>query len=634
MKYTYSDILRRLKDVPRKGWAEHQVRDLIDTLWREEFINRTSGFDLAGGPDSSLSFDPGTRILKIEPVNKRFAFWQFIFRIAYFKRMEPEEIEIPDQEGLYLVYLYRDDDDPSLRKQKLFFVKNPLPLEVEQVYINRVVVAWIYFVPADMENQATALYFGDSRHGSQWNPQMHWWQHRTLGSLRVRGLLLENLQVDRDGSVDAHATFGISGGSLFHDDVFLESAGMAAPATLPVFYMAGSGVVRYKIHPGFAIWTQPGRACFNAQGQLLAADSGNHVVYMVFRTNCLLHPFINVPGQRQYVTLGEARRRLEEEILQARERMPHSNMLLVGALIYQTSDAYQNQVKSRIVYSEKVHTALSVTGTGSQNDPIRLMNDEPDPAPGKFYGAHPQTGELGYHEIPLGQPAIIHQPGHGLQAGDVIRHNGILYVKACADNDTNAQACGIVSVRIDQDSFSFIADGIIPGSWIPGEEYFLSPAIPGQLITLSDPEVWEIGQVRLSCGWGTTLGLKVEIDVGDVISEFEFPTAELKGYWDREFEFCINPGLPETFDVDLWAVYEYDIVEAILESDGTLHGVSISINGQPVGGLGDITVGPIAKTEATSSNTVTEGNRVTISTTASFGGAPGVIKGKLKILKS
>lgn len=92
--------------MPRKGWAEHQVRDLIDTLWREEFINRTSGFDVAGGKDALLSFDPTTRILKIEPVNKRFAFWQFIFRIAYFKRMEPEEIELPDQEGLYLVYFF------------------------------------------------------------------------------------------------------------------------------------------------------------------------------------------------------------------------------------------------------------------------------------------------------------------------------------------------------------------------------------------------------------------------------------------------------------------------------------------------------------------------------------------------
>lgn len=634
MKYTYSEILRRLKDVPRKGWAEHQVRDLIDTLWREEFINRTSGFDVAGGKDALLSFDPASRILKIEPVNRRFAFWQFVFRIAYFKRMEPEEIELPDQEGLYLVYLYRDDDDPSLRRQKLFYVKDPQPPEVEQVYINRVVVAWVYFVPADMENQATALYFGDSRHGSQWNPQMHWWQHRTLGSLRVRGLFPENLQVDQDGSVDAHATFGISGGSLFHDDVFLESGGMAAPATLPVFFEAGSGVVRYGINPGFAIWAQPGRACYNAQGQLLAADSGNHVVYMIFRTNCLLHPFISVPGQRQYVTLGEARRRLEEEILQARERMPHSNMLLVGALIYQTSDAYLNSVKSRIVYSEKVHTALSVTGSGSPSDPIRLMNDEPDPAPGKFYGAHPQTGELGYHEIPLGQPVVIHQPGHGFIVGTPIRHNESAYVKAQADNAENAQVCGIVSEVIDPDNFRMIEGGFLPGDWIPGKEYILSPSEAGKIMVLPDPEVWEIGQVRLSLGWGTTLGLKVEIDVGDVISEFEFPTAELKGYWDREFEFCINPGIAETFDVDLWAVYEYDIVEAILESDGTLNGVSISIGGNPVGGLGSMQVATISKKVATSGSSVSEGDRVTISTAASFSGDPSVIKGKLKILRS
>lgn len=42
MKYTYSELLRRLADIPRKGWAEHQVKDLIDSLWRDpdEIINR------------------------------------------------------------------------------------------------------------------------------------------------------------------------------------------------------------------------------------------------------------------------------------------------------------------------------------------------------------------------------------------------------------------------------------------------------------------------------------------------------------------------------------------------------------------------------------------------------------------
>ena len=119
-----------------------------------------------------------------------------------------------------------------------------------------------------------------------------------------------------------------------------------------------------------------------------------------------------------------------------------------------------------------------------------------------------------------------------------------------------------------------------------------------------------------------------------MIGEFDFPTAVLKGYWDREFEFCVNAGMAESFDVDLWAVYEYHIIEAILESDGTLNGVSISIGGNPVGGLNNMTVATLSRMVATSANSVSEGNRVTISTTSSYMGSPSVIRGKLKILRS
>lgn len=228
---------------------------------------------------------------------------------------------------------------------------------------------------------------------------------------------------------------------------------------------------------------------------------------------------------------------------------------------------------------------------------------------------------------------LVNQSSHGLSVGNAIRHDGAKYVKAQADNDVNAQVCGIVSSVVDTNSFRFVSEGFIPGGWTPGAEYFLSTTVPGLLTTLPEPEVWQVGQVRLFCGFGTTEGLKVEIDVGDQINGFILPTARLVGFWDREFEFCLVPGMEQVFDVDLWAVYDYDIVEAILESDGTLNGVSIRINGVAVTGLENITVGSIAKSMASGGNSVIEGNRVTLSTPASYSGNPTVIKGKLKILR-
>jgi len=238
-------------------------------------------------------------------------------------------------------------------------------------------------------------------------------------------------------------------------------------------------------------------------------------------------------------------------------------------------------------------------------------------------------------EIPGGDQSnvVIYQPNHGLSAEQAIRHNGSIYVLAQADNDANSLVCGIVSEVIDADHFRYVTDGFISGgSWTPGYEYFLSPSVPGLVTTLSDPESWSVGQVRLSLGWGTTQGLKVEIDVGDVIDEL--PAVRLKGIWDREFEFCINQGYAESFTADYYAVYPYKILELIIGVDnGTLPDSSIQINGVPVTGLNNITISGKAVFTASNLNEVVEGNEVTVNTSGSFTGDPQIIKGKLKIMR-
>ncbi|MCA1761165.1 MAG: hypothetical protein LC658_15460, partial [Bacteroidales bacterium] len=89
MIFTKTELHRRGDDVTRKGWTTRFYHDFLDSVWREPFINRTSGFDVAGGPDSVISFDNLTRIFSILPVTNKFAFWQFIVRISFFKRYEP-----------------------------------------------------------------------------------------------------------------------------------------------------------------------------------------------------------------------------------------------------------------------------------------------------------------------------------------------------------------------------------------------------------------------------------------------------------------------------------------------------------------------------------------------------------------
>jgi len=124
--------------------------------------------------------------------------------------------------------------------------------------------------------------------------------------------------------------------------------------------------------------------------------------------------------------------------------------------------------------------------------------------------------------------ATITQAAHGLTVGCAIRHNETIFVKAQADSSENAQTCGIVTKVVDVDTFQYQSEGfLIDAAFEAGKEYFLSPVTAGLVMELPTPEVWTVGEVRQSLGFGTPQGLKIEIDVGDEIGESTITSNEV-----------------------------------------------------------------------------------------------------------
>lgn len=83
-----------------------------------------------------------------------------------------------------------------------------------------------------------------------------------------------------------------------------------------------------------------------------------------------------------------------------------------------------------------------------------------------------------------GVKASIEQPGHGFVAGDVLRHDGTLWVKAQADSSCNSEALGIVETQTS-DTFTIVFAGQISTAGMAGlavgRVYFLSTSSPGAL---------------------------------------------------------------------------------------------------------------------------------------------------------
>lgn len=1005
--YGRSELRRRLKDAGNKGVTNSQLIDLVESLWRDPYSMRTSGFNIAGGTDSQISFTNATRTFSIAPVDKKFSFYQFLHKLAFFKKRDQETVQILDVEGWHMIYYYFDDEDLS-KPQKLYAVVNPEEDQVKEAYLNRVLVAWIYW---DFVNKK-ALYFGDERHGSEWNPQIHWWAHESFNAIRKSGLRITDITIG-DGSENAHALFGISAGSFYHEDILVETPSLAPGQNFPLYYFL-NGKPRLISNTNYAVNKAGSFIDFNVNASGLAnMTDGFFQLVHVFSANCGINSLFAYMGVGQYPDPRSAGENLISELDTITSLMAQQTRYYLGTVLFHASSEYTNEVRARVFgeltpelltdiiskdnnpflktgwspdvmkqifwfqndserrisispissapyyiegdkyfldttfaaqfadetglkYISRGHNAWNLNEapfTGYENHfvmaiaayynsrkqyfvyagwrmhlwsmeadtrgniikktglelvsgleisfvedeghdhkinvsdgTIRLADivaniadgsglipflmrlrylearkhylityvDDTDPenpivthewefdfdipanvallggsnevcinAYNEADGWHLEETEVGDYtamwliycldyrhplkwitgqfasadldeakelnnpeslqqilsaapffdykgmlsrvivknipdepyyeliekrdyedgefekdlndrhvvdvefnettreltlfrnaglpplktEIPGGEqkqadwtqndsgavdfiknkPSIpdsqvqadwnqtntfapdfiknkpeipdpsqsfveVEQPDHGFLVGQAIRHDGITYILALADNDVNAQVCGIISEIIDTHNFRYTTDGFISGNWIAGDEYFLSPVTPGLLITLPEPEVWAIGQVRISLGWGTTKGLKVEIDAGDVIDEL--PTVKLSGVWDREAEFCINQGLLETFTLDFHAVYPYDILQLIAGvDDGSLPGSSIEINGVPVGGLNNFTVASKAIIDATTNNAVVEGNEVVFKTSGNFTGDPAVVKVKLKIMR-
>jgi len=129
---------------------------------------------------------------------------------------------------------------------------------------------------------------------------------------------------------------------------------------------------------------------------------------------------------------------------------------------------------------------------------------------------------------------VITQIGHGFIFGNCIKRDGItgLWILSKADTRAHAGTIGIVYAVIDADHFRYITGGLLPGEFVDGADYWLSPYNAGEIFIQTSPiETWDTTDgkrpIREFIGTGTPKGLEIEIDLGDEICPpYEFPDIE------------------------------------------------------------------------------------------------------------
>lgn len=89
-------------------------------------------------------------------------------------------------------------------------------------------------------------------------------------------------------------------------------------------------------------------------------------------------------------------------------------------------------------------------------------------------------------------------------------------------------------------------------------------------------------------------------------------------------------GTAKTYKLDPKVSFAYTIESCVLESDGTLTGVSVKIGATAVGAMDNLSVAAQAETNATGTKTTAAGDVVTLNITTGYSGTPTYILGKLK----
>lgn len=290
--------------------------------------------------DSSISFVNGTRTFTIQPTGASFSFFSGGVK---FVKSTPQTVVISNTHSLWYIYF---DLTGTLAATTTF---------TEAIITTYCFVASVYWDAIAGES----LLVGEERHGSEMDSYTHLYLHSSFGTQfgSPVGFALTGVVADGNGDLDTSAQVGINGGSIWDEDIKHILGTVAAPASLPVFYLTGTGVWRRVAATAYPLPYQAGSLAQWNQFQggtwsLVTATSDDFVLSHIFVTNDHNQPYIVIAGQSTYSTLTAAREGANTEIASiVTTGLPTVEFAPVATLIWETRTSYANAPKSRIRFT-------------------------------------------------------------------------------------------------------------------------------------------------------------------------------------------------------------------------------------------------------------------------------------------
>ena len=307
-------------------------------------VTDTNGFPPSVKENLTLAFDETTKTFSITPTDGSFYFYQYGLK---YEKTTAESFVISSVEGLHAIYY----DNGVLAE-----AVNLTDGDIENLIRNACLISYVYW---DADNQ-DKNYFADEMHGISMSPVTHLYNHFTRGAQFLYGYGLADFNVNGDGDIDSSAQFNVSLGAMADEDNFINSPSIATETGLPIYYLDGADAkLRRMINSGFSVTTAgTGRLAFNewtgTAWQISEVAERDFALYHILAINGVdgSDKVISVMGQNQYTSASNARAGAELEISSLLYLLPIQEIVPIGTVIFETRNAYDNLVKSRIIDTE------------------------------------------------------------------------------------------------------------------------------------------------------------------------------------------------------------------------------------------------------------------------------------------
>lgn len=300
-----------------------------------------TGFPFSQLAASSISFDDGTRTFTIQPSGGSGSEFYFYQLGEKYSVGAPDTVVISDTEGTHAIYY-----DSGV----LTALANPTSQQSGDLIRSKALVSYLYWDATNSQQ----IYFANERHGIQMDGMTHTWLHFTVGTVLIQGGTLNTIDTDQDGSLDAHAQFGINTTGIVDEDLTHFSSPIASTTGVPIYYKDGSsGNWRRQLNSGFSVLTTgTGRLAWNentgSTWQLTEATNNDFVLCHIFATNDETYKIISIMGQAEYANLGAARVGASTELNSLiTTGIGFQEFVPLATVIFQTSNGYANAVQAR-----------------------------------------------------------------------------------------------------------------------------------------------------------------------------------------------------------------------------------------------------------------------------------------------